>query len=68
MDSGLAELEFDAEIPFTREPPASATLKRLFHHRLFLSGLGLFGIILLAAVSIGALRVLRVKNTLELFR
>ena len=26
------------------------------------------GIILLAAVSIGALRVLRVKNTLELFR
>ena len=49
MDSGPAELEFDAEIPFTREPPASATLKRLFHHRLFLSGLGLFGIILLAA-------------------
>ena len=49
MDSGLAELEFDAEIPFTREPPASAMLKRLFHHRLFLSGLGLFGIILLAA-------------------
>src|SRR5882757_3899168 len=49
MDSGPAELEFDAEIPFTREHPAWATLKRLFHHRLFLSGLGLFGIILLAA-------------------
>src|ERR1700726_1009842 len=49
MDSGLAELEFDAEIPFTREHPAGATLKRLFHHRVFLIGLGLFGIILLAA-------------------
>src|SRR5258707_14719688 len=49
MDSGPAKLEFDAEIPFTREHPAWATLKRLFHHRLFLSGLGLFGIILLAA-------------------
>src|SRR5260370_28801405 len=49
MDSGPAELEFDAEIPFTREHPTWATLKRLFRHRLFLSGLGLFGIILLAA-------------------
>ena len=26
------------------------------------------GVVLLAAVSLGALRVLRVKNTLELFR
>ena len=32
-----------------REHPAWATLRRLLRHRLFLSGLGLFGIILLAA-------------------
>src|ERR1700738_3718013 len=49
MDSAPAELELDADIPVTHEHPAWATLKRLFHHRLFLSGLGLFGIILLAA-------------------
>jgi peptide/nickel transport system permease protein len=49
MDSGTAELELDDEIPATRQHPGWATLQRLFHHRLFLSGLGLFGIILLAA-------------------
>jgi peptide/nickel transport system permease protein len=49
MNSGAAELELDAEIPDTHVHPAWATLKRLFRHRLFLSGLGLFGIILLAA-------------------
>ena len=49
MNSGAAELELDADIPHTHEHPAWTTLKRLFRHRLFLSGLGLFGIILLAA-------------------
>src|SRR5258705_6604517 len=49
MNSGAAELELDADIPVTHEHPAWATLKRLFRHRLFLSGLCLFGIILLAA-------------------
>jgi peptide/nickel transport system permease protein len=50
MNSGAAQLEFDMEIPEAHVHPARATLKRLFHHRLFLSGLGLFGIILAAAV------------------
>ena len=49
MNSGAAELELDADIPHAHEHPAWTTLKRLFRHRLFLSGLGLFGIILLAA-------------------
>jgi len=49
IDSGAAELELDGEIPLAHEHPAWATLKRLFHHRAFLTGLGLFGIILLAA-------------------
>src|ERR1035437_6913336 len=49
MDSGTAELELDDEIPTTRQHPGWATLQRLFHHRLFVSGLCLFGIILLAA-------------------
>src|SRR3979409_2013653 len=49
INSGAAELELDADIPHTHVHPAWATLKRLLRHRLFLSGLGLFGIILLAA-------------------
>src|SRR5207302_1389006 len=49
MNGGAAQLELDDEIPVAYEHPAWTTLKRLFHHRLFLSGLGLFGIILLAA-------------------
>src|SRR3981081_346044 len=48
IDSDAAQLELDAEIPDTHVHPAWATLKRLFHHRAFLTGLGLFGIILLA--------------------
>ncbi len=48
--SAARELELDADIPATRQHPAWTTLKRLFAHRLFLSGLGLFGIILLAAI------------------
>ena len=49
MNSGAVQLELDAEIPDTHVHPARATLKRLLHHRSFLFGLGLFGIILLAA-------------------
>ena len=49
IDGGAAQLELDAEIPDAHVHPAWATLKRLFRHRLFLSGLGLFGIVLLAA-------------------
>jgi peptide/nickel transport system permease protein len=37
------------EIPVARRHPAWATLHRLFHHRLFVTGLCLFGIIVLAA-------------------
>src|ERR1700690_3581251 len=37
------------EIPVVRRHPLRATLRRLLHHRLFVGGLGLFGIILLAA-------------------
>ncbi|MDQ8726377.1 ABC transporter permease [Bradyrhizobium sp. LHD-71] len=50
MNSAAAQLELDADVPETHVHPARATLKRLFRHRLFLSGLGLFGIILAAAV------------------
>src|SRR3954452_12286623 len=49
MNSGAAPRERDAEIPDTHVHPAWATLKRLFGHRLFVCGLGLFGIILAAA-------------------
>src|SRR5437588_3442004 len=49
MRSAAADLERDDEIAATRAHPAWTTLKRLFQHRLFLSGLGLFGIVLLAA-------------------
>src|SRR2546423_2876935 len=49
MNSGAAEFDPDGEIPVAHEYPAWTTMKRLFHHRAFLSGLGLFGIILLAA-------------------
>ncbi len=44
-DSGIDE---DA-VALTRQHPAIATLRRLFRHRLFLTGLALFGIIVLAA-------------------
>src|SRR6187399_2038403 len=49
MSSGAAQLELDADIPAAHHYPAWTTLKRLLHHRSFLSGLGLFGIVLLAA-------------------
>ena len=49
-DAGTRELETRRAIfPVRTQHPAWATLKRLLRHRLFLSGLGLFGIILLAA-------------------
>jgi peptide/nickel transport system permease protein len=42
----------DAEdIPEKREHPARATLRRLFHHRLFVSGLFLFGIVAILAAA-----------------
>ncbi|BDG71040.1 ABC transporter permease [Roseomonas fluvialis] len=42
----------DAEgIAETREHPARATLRRLFHHRLFVTGLVLFGIIAVIAAA-----------------
>ena len=49
MSSGAAQLELDADIPAAHQHPAWTTLKRLLHHRSFLFGLGLFGIVLLAA-------------------
>jgi peptide/nickel transport system permease protein len=50
MSSADTGIELDADIPATHEHPAWTTLKLLFSHRLFLSGLGLFGIVLLAAI------------------
>ena len=44
----LVEDEIE-ELPVVRRHPAWATLRRLFRHRLFVTGLCLFGIILLAA-------------------
>ncbi len=45
-----APLEDDIEeLPVTRRRPFWATLRRLFQHRLFVSGLCLFGIIVIAA-------------------
>jgi peptide/nickel transport system permease protein len=42
----------DAEaIAETREHPARATLRRLFHHRLFVTGLVLFGIVAVIAAA-----------------
>jgi peptide/nickel transport system permease protein len=48
----VAELSLDdevEEISVTRRHPFRATLRRLFRHRLFVTGLCLFGIILIAA-------------------
>jgi len=48
----VAELSLDDEVeenPITRRHPFWATLRRLFHHRLFVTGLCLFGIIVIAA-------------------
>jgi peptide/nickel transport system permease protein len=44
----LLEDEID-DLPVTHRHPIWATLRRLFHHRLFVSGLCLFGIIVAAA-------------------
>lgn len=42
----------DAEdIPEKRDHPARATLRRLFHHKLFVSGLFLFGIVAIVAAA-----------------
>ena len=40
----------DDTIPDRREHPAWATIRRLLHHRLFLLGVALFAIILVAAI------------------
>jgi peptide/nickel transport system permease protein len=45
-----AAAEFDEAIPARRHHPAWATLRRLMHHRVFVTGLILFGIIALAAL------------------
>ena len=49
MSSGAAQLELDTDVPSAPQHPAWITLKRLLQHRSFLFGLGLFGIVLLAA-------------------
>ncbi len=49
MSSGAAQLELNADIPAAHQHPAWTTLKRLLDHRSFVFGLGLFGIVLLAA-------------------
>jgi peptide/nickel transport system permease protein len=49
MNSGPAGFPLDADIPAAHQHPAWTTLKRLLHHRSFVFGLGLFGIVLLAA-------------------
>ncbi|MCW3475571.1 ABC transporter permease [Limobrevibacterium gyesilva] len=38
------------DVPIHRQHPAWMTLRRLFRHQLFLTGIGLFGIILAAAI------------------
>ena len=48
-ETALLEAE-DARGP-ARQHPAKAALRRLFRHRLFLTGLGLFGIILVAGLA-----------------
>ena len=42
--------EFADDIPHRRLHPAWLTLRRLLHHRLFVTGLALFGIVVVAAV------------------
>src|ERR1044072_2267821 len=49
MNSDPAEFALDADMAAVHQHPAWTTLKRLLHHRSFLFGLGLFGIVLLAA-------------------
>ncbi len=46
----VAAAELDEEISRRRHHPAWATLRRLLHHRAFVTGLVLFGIIALAAL------------------
>jgi peptide/nickel transport system permease protein len=46
----VAAAAFDEEIPSRRHHPAWATLRRLMHHQVFVTGLILFGIIALAAL------------------
>jgi peptide/nickel transport system permease protein len=48
-ETAILEAE-DARGP-RRQHPARAALRRLFHHRLFLTGLGLFAIILIAGLA-----------------
>ncbi|HEY0421644.1 MAG TPA: ABC transporter permease [Acetobacteraceae bacterium] len=48
-DIAAIEIE-EADIPIVRQPPWRLTLRRLFRHRLFLTGLALFGIIALAGI------------------
>ena len=45
----FAASDFDGDIP-RHHHPAWATLRRLLHHRLFVTGLVLFGIVALAAL------------------
>ena len=48
----MSEAALDAEaIAYKREHPARATLRRLFHHRLFVTGLVLFGIVAVVAAA-----------------
>jgi len=48
----MSEAALDAEaIAHKRENPARATLRRLFHHRLFVTGLALFGIVAVIAAA-----------------
>jgi peptide/nickel transport system permease protein len=48
----MSEAALDAEaIALKREHPLRATLRRLFHHRLFVTGLVLFGIVAIIAAA-----------------
>ncbi len=49
-ETAFAPLEEEIEVPLVRQSPWRLTLRRLFRHKLFVSGLVLFGIIMAAAV------------------
>jgi peptide/nickel transport system permease protein len=50
MNDAAVVLEEEVDLPITRQSPWRMTVRRLFRHRLFVTGLALFGIVLLAGV------------------
>ena len=50
MNDAAVVLEEEVDLPAVRQSPWRMTVRRLFRHRLFVTGLALFGIVLLAGV------------------